>query len=88
MFASSLSSARHDQLSHDGNNQIDTWQKSKDKLNASLDVLRGKSDEKVVAANADLKAGTTRYSRISTRRSLAIKCIAGLARCWASRHAS
>jgi hypothetical protein len=54
--------ARHDQLTHDGNNQIDTWQKSKDKLNASLDVLRGKSDEKVVAANADLKAGTTRYN--------------------------
>jgi hypothetical protein len=48
--------ARHDHLTNDLGNQIGALQKSKELLNEKLAILRGKSDEKVVAANADLKA--------------------------------
>jgi len=56
--------ARYEARNTDLQKQIATLQESKGPLNAQLAVLRGKGDEKVVAANADLKAGNTRLSEV------------------------
>jgi hypothetical protein len=59
--------ARYERQTLDLQKQIAALRESKGPLNAQLAVLRGKGDEKVVVANADLKAGNTRLSEVQKR---------------------